>query len=136
MSHKTTAVSVIAMVMGGALLAAAQAPAPATPAKKGAPAPAPAPAVEKVEDPSLVCMVNNQDMGKKQIPVLVEGRTYYGCCEMCKERLAKDATSRAAVDPVSGKTVDKAKAVIGRRPDGTVVYFETEKNLKAYAARR
>jgi YHS domain-containing protein len=81
-------------------------------------------------------MVNDMDMGKQQIPVEVEGRTYYGCCAMCKERLAKDASARTAVDPVSAKTVDKATAVIGRKPDGSVLYFETEANLKKYAARR
>jgi len=89
-----------------------------------------------VADRSLVCMVNDMDMGKAQIPVTVEGQTYYGCCAMCKERLAKDAAVRSAIDPVSGKSVDKAKAVIGKRPDGSVLYFESEKNLREYAARR
>ena len=98
--------------------------------------PATAPAVQRVADPSLVCMVNDMDMGKAQIPVVVEGRTYYGCCAMCKDRLARDARARTAVDPVSAKTVDKATAVIGRKPDGSVLYFETEANLKKYATRR
>jgi YHS domain-containing protein len=89
-----------------------------------------------VADRALVCMVNDMDMGKAQIPVVVEGRTYYGCCAMCKERLSKDAAVRSAIDPVSGKSVDKAKAVIGKRPDGSIVYFETESNLRRYAAQR
>lgn len=79
-----------------------------------------------------VCMVNDQVFEKDQIPVAVEGRTYYGCCEMCKERLARDTSARTAVDPVSGKAVDKAQAVIGARPDGSVLYFESEENLEAY----
>lgn len=86
-------------------------------------------------DPSFVCMVNNQYMGKAQIPVAVDGKTYFGCCEMCKSRLAQDPESRAAVDPVSGATVDKASAVIGREASGAVVYFENEKNLQLYASR-
>jgi YHS domain-containing protein len=90
-------------------------------------------AITQVE-PSKVCMVNNQFMGKDQIPVEVEGRTYYGCCNMCKERLTKDSASRSAVDPVSGKTVDKATAVIGAQSDGSVLYFENEENLASYAA--
>jgi YHS domain-containing protein len=127
--------AVMTLAFGVALAAAPpSARKPALPAP--APAHAPAPAVVKVADRSLVCMVNDQDMGKAQIPVVVEGKTYYGCCAMCKERLAKDANARTGVDPVSGKSVDKAKAVIGKRPDGTVVYFETEANLKKYAARR
>lgn len=79
-----------------------------------------------------VCMINNQIFEKDQIPVQVEGRTYYGCCEMCKERLANDAAARTAVDPVSGKTVDKATAVIGARPDGSVLYFESEETLEKF----
>ena len=135
MPRTAAALAAVMTLAFGVALAAAPPPAkgPALPAP---PAHAPAPAVVKVADRSLVCMVNDQDMGKTQIPVVVEGKTYYGCCAMCKERLAKDANARTGVDPVSGKSVDKAKAVIGKRPDGTVVYFETEANLKKYAARR
>lgn len=85
-----------------------------------------------VTDRSLVCMVNNQFMGRPQIPVEVGGRTYYGCCEMCKGRLANDPASRTAVDPVSGSSVDKSVAVIGRAENGTTVYFETSQNFMAY----
>lgn len=80
-------------------------------------------------DPKTVCMVNEMAMGKDQIPVEVEGRTYYGCCDMCKKALANDATKRSAIDPISGKTVDKAKAVIAAQEDGRVFYFENEENL-------
>lgn len=90
-----------------------------------------APAVVRAET-KKVCMVTNQLFDRDQIPIKVEDRTYFGCCEMCKERLAKDAAVRKAVDPVSGKEVDKAKAVIGARKDGSVVYFENEGNLKKY----
>jgi YHS domain-containing protein len=79
-----------------------------------------------------VCMVNNQVFEKDQIPVVVEGKTYYGCCEMCKERLAKDAAIRSAVDPVTGKAVDKATAVIGALPDGKVLYFESQATFGQY----
>ncbi len=79
-----------------------------------------------------VCMINNQVFDKDQIPVEVEGKTYYGCCAMCKERLAKDEASRKAVDPVSMKEVDKATAVIGADAEGMVQYFENEKNLEEY----
>ncbi|MEO8502879.1 MAG: hypothetical protein ABI609_03190 [Acidobacteriota bacterium] len=102
-------------------------------AATSAPAEKPAAAVVKVE-PKKVCMINNQFMDKDQIPVEVEGKTYYGCCAMCKERLAKDAEARKAVDPLSGKSVDKAKAVIGAHSDGTVLYFENEENLAKFAA--
>jgi YHS domain-containing protein len=89
------------------------------------------PALKKVEA-KKVCMVNNQLFEKDQIPISVEGKTYYGCCEMCKERLAKDAAARSAVDPVTGNKVDKATAVIAAQPDGKVLYFESEKTLEEY----
>jgi YHS domain-containing protein len=89
------------------------------------------PALKRVET-KKVCMVNNAVFEKDQIPVQVSGKTYYGCCEMCKERLAKDAAARTATDPVTGKTVDKATAVIAAKPDGTVLYFESEKTLEQY----
>jgi YHS domain-containing protein len=76
-----------------------------------------------------VCMINEHAMGKDQIPIEIDGRTYYGCCDMCKQALANDATKRVAVDPVSGKQVDKATAVIASQEDGRVFYFENEANL-------
>ncbi|KAB2898885.1 MAG: hypothetical protein F9K40_10905 [Kofleriaceae bacterium] len=85
-----------------------------------------------VDDPSLVCMVNNTYMGKAQIPVEVEGKTYFGCCPMCKERLANEPDTRTAVDPVTGAKVDKATAVIAKDADGNVLYFANETNLRSY----
>ena len=78
-------------------------------------------------------MVNNQFMGRPQIPIEVDGRTYYGCCEMCKGRLGSDPSSRVSTDPVSGNTVDKATAVIGRAGDGRTLYFENDQTFAAYA---
>ncbi len=86
----------------------------------------------RVDDVSEVCMVNNQFMGRAQIPVVVEGKTYFGCCEMCKGRLARDAAARVANDPVSGKVVDKSSAVIAKREDGQVLYFENVHNLERF----
>ena len=80
----------------------------------------------------MVCMINEHAMGKDQIPVEVEGRTYYGCCEMCKKALAENADKRSAIDPVSGKKIDKATAVIAAQEDGRVFYFENDANLAKY----
>ena len=135
LAKSTTVAATAAMVLASALGLWAAQTAKRQPAVS-ATRTAPSAAVQKVADRSLVCMVNDMDMGKAQIPVTVEGRTYYGCCAMCKERLTKDAAVRSAIDPVSGKSVDKAKAVLGKRPDGSVLYFESEKNLREYAARR
>lgn len=79
----------------------------------------------KLVDPKVVCMVNDAVMGKAQIPVKFEDRTYYGCCEGCVERLKSDRSARYASDPVTGKEVDKAKAVILEGPSGEALYFES-----------
>jgi YHS domain-containing protein len=79
-------------------------------------------------------MVNNQFMGTPQIPIEVAGHTYFGCCEMCKARLGNDPTARLAKDPVSGREVDKATAVIGKTREGHTLYFENERNFAAYSS--
>jgi YHS domain-containing protein len=93
----------------------------------------PTTALKKVET-KTVCMINEHAMGKDQIPVEVEGKTYYGCCEMCKKALAADAAKRVAIDPVTGKQVDKATAVIAAQEDGRVFYFESDETLAKHNA--
>lgn len=84
-------------------------------------------------DSKYVCMITNQEFAREQIPVELEGKTYYGCCEMCKAKIKNNPQSREATDPVSGNKVDKADAVIGAAPDGNVFYFENEENLSQYS---
>lgn len=98
-------------------------------------APSSGASLQKVEDVKKVCMITNRVFDKDQIPVEVEGKTYYGCCEACKEKIAGDPAARTAVDPVSGQTVDKASAVIGVYPDGSVLYFESEATLQKHASK-
>ena len=88
--------------------------------------------VKRVEN-KYVCMVNDRFFKEVQIPVPVGDRTYYGCCQGCVETLKNDPESRTATDPVSGAQVDKATAIAGALPDGTVQYFESEANLNAFA---
>lgn len=112
--------------------ATASLPLPARAASEGAVRATATSGLTRVSDPSLVCMVNNQYMGKPQIPVTVEGKTYYGCCEGCKGRLARDPAARQAIDPVTKKTVDKATAVIAKTESGSTLYFENEQTLAQY----
>jgi YHS domain-containing protein len=110
------------------------------PAKPGmsmgdTPATQPSGKLTKVESPKRVCMVTNKTFADDQIAVEVEGKTYYGCCEMCKGRLTSDAKLRSAVDPVSQKPVDKADAVIAADSKGKVFYFENDENLASYNAK-
>ena len=112
---------ILAMSIAVAGVVLAVAPVGAEPLKKAA--------------PKRVCMVNDTLFPKDQIPVQVDGKTYFGCCEMCKGRLGTDAAIRSSVDPVSGKPVDKATAVIGATKDGKVLYFESEKTFHTFAKR-
>jgi YHS domain-containing protein len=104
-----------------------------TPAGEAAPA-APRAAIVPVET-SNVCMMNDQLFDRPMIPVEVEGETYFGCCEMCKARLAADAALRTSKDPVTGREVDKATAIAGALPDGRVLYFESRDNLDRLSKR-
>lgn len=80
-----------------------------------------------------VCMVNNVFMAKDQIEVLFDGKKYYGCCEICQERIPRDKSVREAIDPISKKTIDKASALIAILGEkGEVLYFENEKSYQAY----
>lgn len=106
---------------------------PAAAARAASGESAPQGSVTLVTDRSLVCMVNDQFMGQAQIPVVVNGSTYYGCCPACKERLTSDVAARTSVDPISRKPVDKATAIIGKAASGATVYFENEQNLVAYS---
>ena len=91
--------------------------------------------LERVEA-AYVCMVSDAAYVEEQIRVNIDDKTYYGCCHMCKGRLERNKDLRVATDPVSGKEVDKATAVIARHPTyRNVVYFESEENLEKFNSR-
>lgn len=133
-----------------ALVLAACSPKSADTAAPAEPTPAPRAAVEqpvvqaaatrasltRITDPSTVCMVNDQHMGTAQIPVQVEGKTYYGCCQMCEARLNQDAQVRLGRDPVTKRSVDKASAVLAKDASGKILYFESEDTFGSYVAQR
>lgn len=83
-------------------------------------------------DAEYVCMINDELFEKKQIPVVVDNKTYYGCCAMCEKTLRQNTRAPTAVDPVSGRPVDKATAVIGAASDRSVFYFESEANMRRF----
>ncbi len=80
-----------------------------------------------------VCMVNDKFMADDQIPVPFEGKTYYGCCEMCVTKLQGDVNARTATDPLTGESVDKALAYIVMTPDKKVLYFGSKDNFEKYS---
>ena len=105
----------------------ASAPTPASETTAALPA-----GLSRVADLSQVCMVNDQFMGRPQIPVEVDGRTYFGCCAMCQQRIQSEPAVRAAQDPVTGEPVDKARAIIVQDAAGKLFYFASEATLRDY----
>jgi YHS domain-containing protein len=89
------------------------------------------PVLQQVEA-KFVCMITNKHFEDEQIAVPVDGQTYYGCCEMCVEKLDGAPESRYATDPVSGARVDKATAVLGADADNNVHYFASVETLRAF----
>ena len=79
-----------------------------------------------------VCMVNDDVYDAPQIPVPIDGKTYYGCCMGCKAKLENDINTRYAIDPMSNNKVDKATAIIGQTNSGKVLYFESQENFNKY----
>ncbi len=86
----------------------------------------------KQVEAEYVCMVNDTVFTEPQIEVPVGDKIYYGCCSGCVGLLQGSDEYHTAIDPVSGKDVDKASAVIGVSPDLQAYYFENIENLKAY----
>jgi len=83
----------------------------------------------------LVCMVNDTFMGTPQLEVRYQNKTYYGCCQMCQERIPKDSVVRYAKDPHTLEPVDKADAyivLIGNQ--GEVAYFKNEASYQQFKA--
>jgi hypothetical protein len=88
---------------------------------------------------SYVCMMDNKYKGKDQIPVEVNGKTYYGCCQGCVSALKFNSNLRYAKDPLTGEEVDKADAYIVLSSDGissdssgSVLYFKSAEGYAKY----
>ena len=89
--------------------------------------------------PEKVCMVNDAFMGKPQIEVPVNGKMYYGCCNMCVGKLNNSEAIRTAKDPYTEEAVDKASAFIVLDPDSdqdAVLYFKNQKNYLKFKESR
>ncbi len=89
--------------------------------------------LSRVVDASSVCMVTDRVMRTPQFPVVVNDRTYYGCCAMCKDRLLRETAARWGRDPATGEPVDKATALLIRDASGRVMYFASEATLRRFA---
>lgn len=90
----------------------------------------------KPVNPELVCMVNDSVMKAPQMPVQVDGKIYYGCCEGCVKALQSDRSVRVAKDPITGHEVDKAKAFILAGPKRKALYFESQETAREYLSKK
>ena len=81
-----------------------------------------------------VSMYYNEIIDVPCTPVIVDGKTYNGCCKFTSEQLKTNKETRYSTDPFSGKKVDKATAYIAPDPnkDRGVLYFESKENYNKY----
>src|SRR3546814_9013782 len=69
------------------------------------------PEENQVLDHSLICMVSSSFRGKQQLPVIINGKTYYAYCQTCVWKLNHVSELRYATDPLTGEKIDKASAI-------------------------
>ena len=88
-------------------------------------------------DHKLVCMASDLFHGKDQIEVVVANETYYGCSQKAIRDITANEKMRFAIDPYSKNSIDKALAFIAINPNktGSILYFESEENLRNYFKR-
>ena len=85
-----------------------------------------------------VCMVYDRFMEVDQIPIDVNGITYYGCCENCVGKLQKNEKDvRFGNNPLTNTKVDKASAVIVQdKTSGNVFYFASKENALTFVNKK
>jgi YHS domain-containing protein len=84
---------------------------------------------------SIICMVRGDIKSKGSLPIQIEGRTYYGCCEKCLTKLEQNIDNiQYAVDPVSGQTFSKADAIVRQDPQDhkRVLFFKSDETYDQY----
>ena len=58
---------------------------------------------QNIEDKKIICMMQDSVMEKPGIPIEHAGKTYYGCCSMCSEKIKSEPEKYTkALDPISG----------------------------------
>lgn len=81
-----------------------------------------------------VGMLNDQVNNEPCVAYKIDNKIYYVCCLSCGYKLQDKKQLRFAIDPYSGKKVDKSKAFIALKPNAgdSVIYFESEQNLRNF----
>jgi YHS domain-containing protein len=86
----------------------------------------------KQVNPKSICFLHKTRFPHPLKSVEVDGKKYYGSSKDCLAKLKDDPSARMDVDPVSGKPVDKAAAVIGVDKAGKIYFFENQENMKKF----
>lgn len=87
---------------------------------------------------SRVCMVNGDIKLHSVRSVTVNGKTYWGCCQHCISLLRYNtAQVRFTTDPVTGKKINKADAVIFPDPHNSrrAMFFQSDSTYEQYVHR-
>jgi YHS domain-containing protein len=82
-----------------------------------------------------ICMIRGDVKDKDTYMIRVAGKAYFGCCQKCLTKLRNNLNNvQYASDPVTGKMVNKADAVIKLNPDNArkVLFFESQETYDRY----
>ena len=82
-----------------------------------------------------ICMYRNKLNVDPSIPVLIEGETYYVCCQGCADKLQQNyQDSQYSEDKFSHHRIKKTKAfiVLQKKSNGKVNYFESKENFNHF----
>ena len=82
-----------------------------------------------------ICMYRNRLIVGSSIPVVIEGETYYVCCQGCVDKLQQNyQDSQYGEDKFSHHRIKKTKAfiVLDKKSNGKVSYFESEENFNHF----
>ena len=82
-----------------------------------------------------ICMYGNDLKARPTETVLIEGETYYVCCQKCADKLKLNFhDSRFAIDEYSHNRIKKSSAfiVLSDKSKGKVRYFESENNFNQF----
>lgn len=87
----------------------------------------------EVKDRSLICMTNDTVQKQAGLPQVYQGKTYYLCCEGCRQGFKADPDKFShAHDPISNERVDKAEALVYGF-QGKAYFFANRKNLEVFS---
>lgn len=88
---------------------------------------------QNIDDKKFVCMMQDSLQVKPGEPIEIDGKTYYGCCPMCAEKMKTDPSKYTkAKDPVTGEIVDKSSSYIFAY-QGDAYYFKSEANRERFS---